>query len=318
MPKEIILVTGSSGLIGNELVPALIKKYGQENVIASDLNEPTNYSCKSVAIDITRPEVISKTVGDYHITTVYHLAGLLSAGSEENPDLGWRINFGGLKNILDVAKENKLKVFWPSSIAAFGPTTPQKNTPQHTILEPTTIYGIAKVSGELMCQYYFNKYGVDVRSLRYPGIIGWRGKAGAGTTEYSIHMLNAALSSGKYDCFLKKDTLLPMMYIDDTIRGTIELMEAPADKIKVRTAYNFSAISFTPEQLTKEIQKHLEISVKYEPDFRQKIADTWPESIDDSAARADWHWQPTYDLEKLVEIMLKQLGTIAKQEVRAQ
>ncbi len=228
-------------------------------------------------------------------------------GGEAQPDLCWEINMGGLKNVLDLAREHKLKVFWPSSIAAFGPTTPVDNTPQHTVLAPTTMYGVSKVSGELLCQYYWLKYGVDVRSVRYPGIISWKTPPSAGTSEYSIAMFYDGLQKGEYTCFLEEDTMIPMMYVDDAVKATLMIMGAEVDEIKVRTSYNIAALSFTAKELEEEIRKHIPLKVKYKPDERQKIADSWPNSLDDSEARRDWGWQPEYDLSRLVEEVIKNL-----------
>jgi nucleoside-diphosphate-sugar epimerase len=296
-----ILVTGAFGQIGTELVPALYKIKGVKNVIASDVRD-------GVRVDVTNIAEIEEVVKKYKIDTVFNLAGLLSVASEKNPDLSWRVNAGGLKNILDLAIKYKLRVFWPSSIAAFGPTTPREHTPQHTILEPTTIYGTAKIAGELLCQYYFLRYGVDVRSLRYPGLITYKTEPSDGTTEYSIAMFFDALKKGSYECFLGPKTSLPMMYIDDAIRGTIDLMEASAKKLTVRTSYNFSAMSFSPQELSSEIKKHIpDFVCTYKPDFHQKIADSWPRSIDDSQARKDWGWKHKFDLAKMTEEILKNL-----------
>lgn len=304
-----ILVTGAFGLVGSELVMALQKKYGQNHVIAlARQTQDPNFTGILESGDVTNKQVMNTLISRYHISEIYHLAGLLSAGGEKNPDLAWEVNVGGLKNVLDLAKEHKLKVFWPSSIAAFGPTTPKKNVPQHSVLEPTTIYGVSKVTGELLCQYYHGRYGVDVRSLRYPGLNGWKAEPGDGTTEYAIHIFYAALEKNAYTCFLKKDTNLPMMYLDDAIRGTIELMEANSDKISIRTSYNFAAISFTPEQLAAEVLKLSPgFKIKYEPDFRQPIADSWPQSIDDSAARHDWGWQPQFELPQMTKALYQNI-----------
>jgi nucleoside-diphosphate-sugar epimerase len=259
--------------------------------------------------DVTDISSLENIIKEKEITDVYHLAGILSVGSEKNPDLAWKVNFGGLKNVLDLAKTYKLKVFWPSSIAAFGPSTPKENTPQHTSLEPTTIYGVAKVAGELMCQYYWKRWGVDVRSLRYPGLTGYKAPPGDGTTEYSVHIFYGLLKENKYSCFLKKKTRLPMMYIDDAIKGTIDLMEAPAESISVRTSYNFGAINFTPEELAAEIIKfYPDFICTYEPDpVKQAIAESWPQSIDDSDARHDWGWVPEFDLTKMTKVMIEGL-----------
>ncbi len=303
-----ILVTGAFGLVGTELVDALKEKYGKENVVATDVRSHGDFDGISDELDVTKKEQIEENVKKYGIDTIYHLAGILSVGSEQNPPLAWEVNFNGLKNVLEVAKEHKLKVFWPSSIAAFGLTTPRENTPQHTSLEPTTIYGVAKVSGELLGQYYFNKYGVDFRSLRYPGLLGWKADPGAGTTEYAIHIFYAALKEGKYVNPLREDTRLPMMYLDDAIKGSIDLMEADPSKLSVRTSYNFSSFSFTPAELVAEIQKLIpSFTATYEPNESQAIADSWPTSIDDSAAREDWGWKPAYDLSGMTEEMIKNL-----------
>ena len=293
-----ILVTGAFGLVGSELTPTLQKKYGDDSVICLSHNKSDD-SYKGIIEkgDVSDIENLEKIIQKHDVGQIYHLAGLLSVGSEKNPQLAWQVNLGGLKNVLDLAVKYKTQVFWPSSIAAFGPTTPRENTPQHTILEPTTMYGVNKVAGELLCQYYFLKYGLDVRSLRYPGLNGWRADPGDGTTEYAIHIFYGAISDKKYTCFLSEKTVLPMMYIDDAIEGTIKIMEADPKKITIRTSYNFSAINFSPKELAAEIKKiDPEFVCAYAPDHRQKIADTWPRSIDDSQARADWGWQHRYDL----------------------
>ncbi len=305
-----ILVTGAFGLVGTELVNALQKKYGKENVVAAAHSKiPDNFDGVLEKADVTKKEELINLVKKHDINTVYHLAGILSVGSEKNPSLAWEINLNGLKNVLDVAAAEKLKIFWPSSIAAFGTTTPKENTPQHTVLEPTTIYGVAKVAGELLCQYYFNKYGVDVRSLRYPGLNGWKADPGDGTTEYAIHIFYSALRGEKYICPLNPGTYLPMMYMDDAVNGTIQLMEADPDKLTVRTSYNFSGISFSPDELVLEIQKLIpDFKVTYEPNHTQKIADSWPKSIDDSKARADWGWRHEFDLTKMTKEMIDGVG----------
>lgn len=305
-----ILVTGAFGLVGSDLVPVLQSRFEKENVFAlGNRTISKGFDGNLVHGDVTDISTLESIIKDNQITDVYHLAGLLSVGSEKDPELAWKVNFGGLKNILDLAKTYKFKVFWPSSIAAFGPTTPKKNTPQHTSLEPTTIYGVGKVTGELMCQYYWTRWGVDARSLRYPGLTGYKAPPGDGTTEYSVHIFYGLLNEGKYNCFLKEGTRLPMMYIDDAIKGTIDLMEAPAEKISVRTSYNFGAINFTPEELAAEIKKLY-------PDFvftcevdtvKQAIAESWPESIDDGVARADWGWKPEFDLSKMTSAMIEGL-----------
>ena len=302
-----ILVTGAFGLVGSDLVPELQFRFGKENVFAlGNRTIPTDFDGNLVKGDVTDLPSMETIIKDNKITDVYHLAGLLSVGSEKDPEIAWKVNFGGLKNVLDLAKTYKFKVFWPSSIAAFGPTTPKKDTPQHTSLEPTTIYGVGKVTGELMCQYYFKRYGVDARSLRYPGLTGYKAPPGDGTTEYSVHIFYGLLKDNKYSCFIKEKTRLPMMYIDDAIKGTIDLMEAPTESITVRTSYNFGAINFTPEELVAEIKKlYPNFTCTYDPDpIKQAIAESWPESIDDSDARRDWGWKPEIDLTKMTETMI--------------
>lgn len=303
-----VLVTGALGQIGSELVPALQKKFGRDNVITFDMREaPSGFSDFSYTGTIEEKESLREIIKKHQIDTVYHLVSLLSARGEQDPALTWRINMGGLLNILNLAVEFKLKIFWPSSIAAFGPTTPRDHTPQHTILEPTTMYGVSKTAGENLCHYYFLKYDVDVRSLRYPGVISWKTEPGGGTTDYAVDIFYQAVQNKKYVCFVNKETTLPMMYMDDAVRATLELMEAPKEKITIRTAYNLAAISFSAEELAKEVNRHLPIQVEYQPDQRQKIADSWPRSIDDSQARIDWGWQHEFDLPKMTEEMLAKL-----------
>jgi len=305
-----ILVTGSSGQVGSELVPELIKKYGQDNVITMDIKDPLVRVAENfIKKDATDIKNIEEVIKKYDIGTVYHLVGLLSAGSEKDPGLSWKVNIESFKNILDLAKDLDIeKVFWPSSIGAFGPTTPQVTTPQRTILEPTTMYGVGKVTGELLANYYHHRYGIDVRGMRYPGLITHVAEPADGTTEYSEWIFYDAIKHGKYVCFLKEDARLPMMYMSDAIRATIQLMEADPDKLTVRTSYNITALSFTPGELAAEIKKHIpHFEIKYKPDHRQKIADTWPESIDDSHARNDWGWQHEYDLAKMTQDMLEKV-----------
>jgi nucleoside-diphosphate-sugar epimerase len=308
--QEKILVIGPFGLVGSNLAPELQKKYGKENVIAlGHRNIPENFDGVIEKGDIVDLKRLKEIIDARKITQVYHLASLMSAAGEKNPNLAWEVNMGGLKNILDIAAEKNLKVFWPSSIAVFGPTTPRQNTPQHTILEPTTMYGVTKIAGELLCQYYFLKYNVDVRSLRYPGLISYKAQPGDGTTEYAIWIFYGAAKEKKYKCFLKEDTTLPMMYMDDAINATLQLMDAPAEKVKVRTSYNIGAISFSPKEIAEEIKKHVpEFECTYEPDFRQKIAESWPMSIDDSAARRDWGWKHGFDLAKMTKIMMDNIN----------
>ena len=312
MQKEKILVIGASGQIGVELTLALRKIYGNANVVASDLreeNELLKGSGPYVPLDIMNKEMLHVQVIRQNVTQVYLLAAILSATGEKNPNLAWNLNMQGLLNVLDIAKEEQVhKVYWPSSIAVFGPTSPKKNCPQQTIIEPTTVYGISKYAGEFWCNYYHQRYGVDVRSIRYPGLISYKSAPGGGTTDYAIEMFQEAIEEKKYTCFLNKDTFLPMMYMPDAIRGTIELMEAPAEKISVRTSYNLSAMSFSPEQLAVEIKNYVpEFEADYKPDYRQPIADSRPESIDDSVARRDWGWNQEYDLAKMAAEMVGNL-----------
>lgn len=312
MTKEKILVIGASGQIGVELTLALRKIYGAANVIASDLREQNPLlegTGPYVSLDVMNKEMLHVQVIRQGVTQIYLLAAILSATGEKNPALAWHLNMQGLLNVLDIAKEEKLhKVYWPSSIAVFGPTSPKKDCPQKTIIEPTTVYGISKYAGEFWCNYYYHKYGVDVRSLRYPGLISYKSAPGGGTTDYAIEIFHEALEEGRYNCFLEPDTYLPMMYMPDAIRATVELMEAPSEKIKERTSYNVSAISFSPEEIAGEIKKHVPaFSITYAPDYRQTIANSWPQSIDDSSARQDWGWQHEYDLAAITTDMLANL-----------
>ncbi|OGJ37298.1 MAG: NAD-dependent epimerase [Candidatus Pacebacteria bacterium RIFOXYB1_FULL_39_46] len=300
-----ILVTGAFGLVGSDLVPELQKKFGPDSVVAL-ARETVSSDFKGILEkgDVRDSKLMADLVKKHDIGEIYHLAGLLSAGGEKQPDLAWEINVDGLKHVLDLAKEHQLKVFWPSSIAAFGPSTPKQNVPQHTSLEPTTMYGVTKVTGELLCQYYFEKYGVDVRSLRYPGLNGYKAKPGDGTTEYAIHIFYGLVKDNYYECFLQADARLPMMYMDDAIKGTLALMAAPSEKITIRTSYNFAAISFTPEELYQEILKFApDFKVEFKPDSRQKIAEGWPQTIDDSSARNDWGWKHEFDLPKMTQAL---------------
>ena len=312
MQKDKILVIGASGQIGVELTLALRKIYGNAAVVASDLreeNELLKGSGPYVSLDVMNKEMLHVQVIRQNFTQIYLLAAILSATGEKNPNLAWNLNMQGLLNVLDIAREEKIhKVYWPSSIAVFGPTSPKVNCPQQTIIEPITVYGISKYAGEFWCNYYFQRYGVDVRSIRYPGLISYKSAPGGGTTDYAIEIFHEALEEKKYQSFLAKDTYLPMMYMPDAIRGTIELMEAPATKISVRTSYNLSSMSFSPEEIAEEIKKHIpEFSMSYKPDYRQKIADSWPQSIDDSVARSDWGWKHEFDLARMTEDMLKNL-----------
>lgn len=305
-----ILVTGAFGLVGSDLIPVLEKRHGKGNVLAlGNKTIPKDFKGTLVQGDVRSIDTLTNIVTKHKVSDVYHLAGLLSVGGEKDPDLAWDVNVNGLRNILDLAREFRLKVFWPSSIASFGPTTPKIKTPQHTILEPTTMYGATKVAGELLCQYYFLRWGVDVRSLRYPGLIGYKAPPGDGTTEYSVHIFYGLLKNRTYSCFLKQDARLPMMYMDDAIRGTVLLMDAPAKNITIRTSYNFSAINFTPKELADEIKvRYPDFRCTYDPDpVKQKIAESWPQSIDDRVARKDWGWKPSYNLAKMTKTMIEGL-----------
>lgn len=307
------LVTGAFGQIGTELVPALQSQWGKDNIIAlGNVHIPKDFDGIVEIGRLPDKKLLELIIKKHKIDTVFHLVSLLSAKGEVDPSLTWKVNVESLKDVLDLAKDLHLKVFWPSSIAAFGPTTPRQNTPQHTILEPTTMYGVTKVAGELLCQYYFLKNKVDVRSVRYPGLISWKAEPGGGTTDFAVAVFYEAIRNGRYDCFVREDTVLPMMYMDDAIRGTLELMDAPMKKITIRTSYNFAAMSFSAGDLVREIQKHLKLKVKYTPDHRQLIADSWPQSIDDKQARHDWGWQPQFDLEKMVKTMLHELESKLK------
>lgn len=313
MQKDKILVIGASGQIGVELTLALRNIYGNANVVASDLREQNPLlegTGPYVSIDVMNKEMLHVQVIRQGITQIYHLAAILSATGEKNPGLAWNLNMQGLLNVLDIAKEENIaKVYWPSSIAVFGPTSPKQNCPQHTIIEPITVYGISKYAGEFWCNYFHQRFGLDVRSIRYPGLISYKSAPGGGTTDYAVEIFHEALEEKAYNCFLKKDTYLPMMYMPDAIRATIELMEAPADKLSVRTSYNVSAISFSPEEIASEIKKHIpDFKITYEPDYRQSIAESWPQSIDDSVARKDWGWKEKYNLQAMVKDMFTNLG----------
>lgn len=310
--KDKILVIGASGQIGVELTLALRKIYGNAQVVASDLREENDLlkgTGPYVSLDVMNKEMLHVQVIRQNITQVYLLAAILSATGEKNPGLAWHLNTQSLLNVLDIAREEKLeKVYWPSSVAVFGPTSPRQHCPQQTIIEPVTVYGISKYAGEFWCNYYHHRFGVDVRSLRYPGLISYKSSPGGGTTDYAVEIFNEALETQKYTSFLSADTRLPMMYMPDAIRATIELMEAPAGKISVRTSYNLAAISFSPSEIAAEIKKHIPgFSVVYKPDYRQDIANSWPQSIDDSVARSDWGWKHKYELPAITADMLLNL-----------
>ena len=312
MIRERILVIGASGQIGVELTLALRKLYGNNNVVASDLREENDLlkgTGPYVSLDVMNKEMLHVQVIRQNITQIYLLAAILSATGEKNPNLAWNLNMQSLLNVLDIAREEKIyKVFWPSSIAVFGPTSPKINCPQQTIIEPATVYGISKYAGEFWCNYFHNRYGLDVRSIRYPGLISYKSSPGGGTTDYAVEIFHDALEEKKYECFLQEDTYLPMMYMPDAIKATVELMEAPVSKISVRHSYNISGMSFSPKEIAAEIKKHIpDFEITYKPDYRQQIADSWPQSIDDSVARNDWDWQEDYDLEKMTKDMFDNL-----------
>ena len=307
-----ILIIGASGQIGNELTMYLRNMYSNQNVIASDIREASSIVMESgpfEILDAMNAKAIEEIVTNYKITDVYLMAAMLSATAEKYPIKGWDLNMTSLFNVLNLAKDKKIeKVFWPSSIAVFGPTTPKINTPQHTIMEPATVYGISKQTGERWCEYYHKRYGVDVRSIRYPGLISYKTPPGGGTTDYAIEIFHKAIENKKYTCFLNAQTALPMMFMDDAINATVNIMLAPPQKIKIRNSYNLAALSFNPQELAASIQKHIpDFTINYKPDFRQAIADSWPASIDDAVARKDWGWQHTIDLDKMTKIMIDNL-----------
>ncbi len=303
-----ILVTGGLGQIGSELVPYLRDKYGYENVIVADIREPGEDVGPFVKLDVRREEDIIKVIRENDIDTIYHLAAILSAKGEQNPQLAFDVNIRGLYAILEAGRKTGVeRIMVPSSIAAFGPETPKNNTPNDTILKPRTMYGISKVTGELLGLYYWEKYGLDVRGVRYPGIISWKAPPGGGTTDYAVEMFYYALKGEKYTCFLREDAVLPMMYMPDAIKAITMLAEAPSENLIHRTDFNIQAMSFSPRELEEEIKKYVDFEVEYRPDYRQKIADSWPRSLDDSAARREWGWKPDYDLQAMVKDMIENL-----------
>jgi nucleoside-diphosphate-sugar epimerase len=310
MAKTMILVSGASGQIGTALTRALRERYGQESVLATDIKKPEEDEGLFEMMDILNVQRMGELIEDYEVTEIYHLAAILSASGEWHPLKTWNVNLNGLLSVLDLAVQKKVsKVFFPSTIAVFGATTPKTATPQDVPLVPTTVYGISKVAGELWCNYYYQRYNLDVRSVRYPGIISYEALPGGGTTDYAVEIFHEAIKNGKYKCFLKADTRLPMLYMPDAIRGTIQLMEAPFDNIRIRYGYNIAEMNFTPAELAGSIKKYIpDFSISYEPDFRQKIAESWSESIDDSKAREDWGWQPAFDLDKMTRDMLSHLS----------
>ncbi len=314
MSKENILITGANGQIGTCLSQRLIDIFGESNVLLTDIREPKNKIGKFELLNILDIKRFQELIDKHKITQVYHLASLLSALGEKNPRNTWNINFNGLFDILELAKDNKLnKVFFPSSIAVFGETTPKENTAQDVPLIPDTVYGMGKVAGELWCNYYHKRYGLDVRSLRYPGIISYQSMPGGGTTDYAVDIFHSAVKGEEFNCFLKKDTMLPMMYMDDALNATLMLMEAPKDDIKIRYSYNVGAFSFTPEEIYKEILKSIpDFTIKYEPDFRQAIAESWVKRIDDKEAQRDWGWKPKFSFEEMVKEMIVNLEKMYK------
>ncbi|MBW2961910.1 NAD-dependent epimerase/dehydratase family protein [Mesonia aestuariivivens] len=310
-----ILIIGACGQIGTELTLALREKHGENNVIASDIregNEELMQSGPFEKLDATNYKAIEDIVMHYEVEEVYLMAAMLSATAEKFPMRGWNLNMDSLFNVLNLAKDKKIdKVFWPSSIAVFGPSTPKNDTPQTTVMEPTTVYGISKQTGERWCEYYYNKYDVDVRSIRYPGLISYKTLPGGGTTDYAVEIFHEALAKKKYTSFLSEETALPMMFMDDAIRATISLMEAPAESLTIRSSYNLGGISFTPKQLAQSIKAEIpEFEIAYEPDFRQPIADSWPSSINDEQAQKDWNWKHEYDLKKMTNKMLRGLKSL--------
>ena len=308
---EKILVIGSSGQLGSELTIELSNVYGESNIISADIHHPQNHEVHPVfkKLDVIDKKLLGEIVRKYKITQIYHLAAILSATGEKQPGLAWRVNIDGLMNVLDVSRDLKVKkVYWPSSIAVFGPHTPKINTPQNTVTDPNTVYGISKLTGERLVEYYYYHYGLDVRSLRYPGLIGYKTLPGGGTTDYAVDIFHKAIKGEKFTCFLNRDTVLPMMYMPDAVKATMEIMESDSDRISVRSSYNIAAISFSPSEISDHVKKiYPDFKIEYMPDFRQEIAESWPNSIDDSQARNDWSWKHNYDLEKMTEDMVLHL-----------
>ncbi|HEX5625331.1 MAG TPA: NAD-dependent epimerase/dehydratase family protein, partial [Saprospiraceae bacterium] len=309
MSRNTILVIGANGQIGTVLSDALRKKFGNDAVVTSDLKAPDNPQGPHEILNVLDLEQLQALIKKYQVTQIYHLAAILSARGEQDPMNTWKINMDGLMNVLNTSVQTGIqRVFYPSTIAIYGPSTPKRMTPQESSFIPTTVYGISKLAGENWCNYFHQRYGLDVRSVRYPGVVGWQSPPGGGTTDYAVEIYHAALKDGRYTCFLEAETRLPMMFMDDSIRATLELMDADPDRIRIRTSYNLAGMSFTPAEVAESIRRHIpEFEIRYAPDYRQKIANSWSESIDDSAARKDWNWQPEYDLEKMTTEMLLQL-----------
>lgn len=306
-----ILVIGAGGQLGSALTEGLWDCYGKGSVIATDIKEPEGILAEGnfEILDAANQNALESFLKRHQISEIYHLAAVLSAKGEQNPRMAWKLNMDSLLYVLNAAVQLKIdKVYWPSSIAVFGPTTPKVMTPQHTIMEPTTVYGISKLAGERWCSWYHDKFNLDVRSLRYPGLIGHKSKAGGGTTDYAVDIYFKAVTDKAFTCFLRPDCYLPMMYMDDAISATLKVMQAPAEKIKVRSGYNISSMSFCPEEIASAIRQHIsDFHIRYEPDYRQQIADSWPNSIDDSAARADWGWEPQFGLKEMTQVILANL-----------
>lgn len=300
-----ILVTGSNGQIGKELIDSLITTYGRANVLGLDITEADNPDLHFHKISVTDQAAMAEVVKTNNVKEIYHLAAILSANGEQNPAIAWDVNINGIRNVLEIARQHNCRVFWPSTIAVFGEGISRDNTSQYSPLVPSTIYGITKVSGENLCHYYHTRYGVDVRSVRFPGLISYKAPPGGGTTDYAVAIFFDAVLKAEYQSFVKADTVLPMMYMDDALRAIHMIMDAPADQIKIRTSYNLAALSFSVQQLADQISNHMPLKVSYQPDFRQAIADSWPRSINDQPARSDWGWTHHYDLAKLVESMIQ-------------
>ncbi|MDX5480383.1 MAG: NAD-dependent epimerase/dehydratase family protein [Hymenobacteraceae bacterium] len=321
--SDTVLVIGACGQLGSELTLELRNMYGGSNVVAADIAAPKQADLRDSGpfekVDVLDTKVLADLASKYKFKQIYHLAAVLSATGERNPKFAWKLNMDGLFNVLDLALEHKVeKVYWPSSIAVFGPNTPRQNTPQHTVMDPNTVYGISKQAGERWCEYYFEKYGLDVRSLRYPGLIGYKALPGGGTTDYAVDIYHKALEGETYECFLSENTYLPMMYMPDALKSTLDLMHAPAEQVKVRSSYNLSAMSFSPEEIAASIRKFIpDFKITYKPDYRQQIADSWPQSVDDSAAQQEWGWKPAYDLDAMTEDMLLNLKKMKEEQTLA-
>ncbi|WP_226388902.1 NAD-dependent epimerase/dehydratase family protein [Penaeicola halotolerans] len=313
---EKILVIGAAGQLGSELTQALVDRYSGEQVMATDINAAANSKfdfCRFQVLDVMDKKALTDLVAKEKFTQIYHLAAILSATGEKNPHFAWALNMESLLTVLELAKIHGIKVYWPSSIAVFGPNTPMQNTPQHCVMDPNTVYGISKQAGERWCEYYFQKYGVDVRSLRYPGLIGYKSLPGGGTTDYAVDIYHKAIAGEAFECFLSEKTYLPMMYMPDAIKATLDLMHAPKEQVKIRSSYNLSGMSFSPKEIHESIlRKYPDFKISYQPDFRQAIADSWPDSIDDSAARADWGWAHQYDLDAMTDDILANLPAYMK------